>query len=203
MIHAGKVSDLGWSKGTWLILDIGFSNTKKSCGYILGESDPEQMQFGEAIARVVNIAKNSTSLNLVIEAPLSVAFDKSGNPKTRSIDKKDGQNRLWYVGPGCAVMVATMYLLRKLYDSCLSAEVKLFEGFVSFKSRETRSSHSDDVSCLRDGIKKTGIQTSRFYGPGDLKEDPDDEIKSAFEVMNLTNMDLSIPAVIMIDKRKR
>lgn len=203
MIHAGKVSDIRWSDGTWLILDIGFSNTKKSCGLLLGDSEPEPLQFGEAIWRVVNIAKSETSLNLVIEAPLSVAFDKFGNPKARSIDKKDKQSRPWYVGPGCAVMVATMYLLRKLCDSCPPAEVRLFEGFVSFKSRETRSSHSDDVNCLRDAIKKEGMQTPRFYRPDELKEDPEDEIKSAFEVMNLKNIDLGIPAVIMVDKRKR
>ena len=154
MIHAGKVSDIRWSDGTWLILDIGFSNTKKSCGLLLGDSEPESLQFGEAIYSVVNIAKRETLLNLVIEAPLSVAFNKFGNPKARSIDKKDKQSRPWYVGPGCAVLVAAMYLLRKLCDSCPSAEVRLFEGFVSFKSREARSSHSDDVKCLRDAIKK-------------------------------------------------
>ena len=200
MIYAGKVSEIRWSNGTWLILDIGFSNTKKSCGLLLGDSEPEPLQFGEAICRVITIAKCETPLNLVIEAPLSVAFNKSGNPKTRSIDKKEGQSRPWYVGPGCAVMVAAMYLLRKLCDSCPSANVRLFEGFVSFKSRENRSSHSDDVKCLRDAIKKEGTKTPHLYKPDELKEDPDDEIKSAFAVMNLQNIDLGIPAVIMIDK---
>lgn len=200
MIQAGKVSDINWSKGTWLIVDIGFSNTKKSCCLLLGDSEPEPLQFGEAICRVVNITKCETLLNLVIEAPLSVAFDKSGNPKTRSIDKKEKQSRPWYVGPGCVVMVASMYLLRRLCDSCPSARVRLFEGFVSFKSKETRSSHSDDVRLLRDAIKKEGTQIPRFYKPEELKEDPDDEIRSAFEVMNLTDIDTGIPAVIMINK---
>jgi hypothetical protein len=41
MIHAGKIDDIYWSNGTWLILDIGFSNTKKSCGLLLGDSKVE------------------------------------------------------------------------------------------------------------------------------------------------------------------
>jgi hypothetical protein len=200
MIQAGKVSDIHWSKGTWLILDIGFSNTKKSCGFLLGDSEAEQLQFSEAISKVTEYAKSESLLNLVIEAPLSVAFDKCGNPKSRSIDKQGGKSRPWYVGPGCAVMVAAMYLLKELFDCCPAAEIKLFEGFVSFKRREIRSSHTDDVKCLRDAIKQKDTQASRLYGPDELKEDSGDKIISAFKIMNLKNVELGIPAVVMIDK---
>jgi len=201
MIHAGKVSDICWSNGTWLILDIGFSNNKKSCCLLLGDGKPNTMKFGEAICEVIKTAEDKPLLNLLIEAPLSVAFDKCGNPKSRRIDKKGEQSRPWYVGPGCVVMVAAMYLMRKLCDSCPSAEVKLFEGFVSFKSKLAKSSHSDDVKCLRDAIKGEVTRTSHFYKPEELKEDHDDNIKSAFEVMNLA--DIGIPPIIKVDGGKK
>jgi len=85
MIHAGKVSDIRWSDGKWLILDIGFSNSRKSCGILLGDEEAKQLTFNEAVHEVIRIANRLPLLNLVIEAPLSVTFDKSGNPKGRSM----------------------------------------------------------------------------------------------------------------------
>jgi len=199
MIYAGKVTDISWAKGTWLILDIGFSNSKKTCGIIIGDSKADNLKFNDAIDEVIRIAREKPLLNLVIEAPLSVAFDKLGNPKTRSIEKEGARNRLWYVGPGCAVLVAAMYLMRRLYDSRPSADIKLFEGFVSYKSKVARSSHSRDVELLRKAIK--GRQTLKHHviKPEDLKTDPDDNIRSAFEVMNMKDIDLGIPPVIKVD----
>lgn len=196
MIYAGKISDIRWSDGTWLILDIGFSNSQKSCGILQGDGAVKKLQFNDAVNKVVRIAKDTPLLNLVIEAPLSVVFDKYGNPKARSIDKKGKQNRPWYVGPGCTVMVAAMYLVRKLYDSRPSAEVRLFEGFVSFKDKGNKSSHSDDVKCLRNAIKGEEARNHYFYKPEEFKEDESDNLMSAFKLMN---MDLGIPPVIKVD----
>jgi len=114
MISSGKAEDISWPNGTWLILDIGFSNSKRSCGILLGDGEAKQLTFNEAIDEVVRIANTVPLLNLVIEAPLSVAFDKAGNPKGRSMEKEGRTNRLWYVGPGCAVLVAVMYLMKAL-----------------------------------------------------------------------------------------
>lgn len=199
MIYAGKVNDISWAKGTWLILDIGFSNNKKSCGLLLGDNAPEQLKFNDAVDTVVRIAREKPLLNLVIEAPLSIVFDKLGNPKARRIEKKDGENRLWYVGPGCAVLVAGMYLMRKLCDSHPSADVKLFEGFVSYKSNIAKSNHLRDVELLRKVIKTRQTLKHHVIKPEDLKTDPGDNIRSAFEVMNMKDMDLGIPPVIKVN----
>jgi hypothetical protein len=199
MIYSGKVNDISWAKGIWLILDIGFSNNKKSCGVLLGDNAARQLKFNDALDEVVRIARNKPLLNLVIEAPLSVAFDKSGNPKARSIEKEGGKNRLWYVGPGCAVLVAGMYLMRRLYDSHPSADVKLFEGFVSYKSKVAKSNHLRDVELLRKAIKARQTLKHHVIKPEDLKTDPDDSIRSAFEVMNMKGIDLSIPPVIKVN----
>jgi len=199
MIYSGKVSDILWAKGTWLILDIGFSNNKKSCGVLLGDNAAEQLKFNDAIDAVVRIARGKPLLNLVIEAPLSVAFDKSGNPKARSIEKQGGENRPWYVGPGCAVLVAAMYLMRKLHDSHPSTDVKLFEGFVSYKNKVAKSNHLRDVELLRKAIKARRTLKHHVIKPEDLKTDSDDDIRSAFEVMNMKDIDLGIPPVIKVN----
>lgn len=199
MIYSGKVDDISWTKGTWLILDIGFSNNKKSCGLLLGDNASEQLKFNDAVDTVVRIARDKPLLNLVIEAPLSVAFDKSGNPKARSIEKEGGKNRLWYVGAGCAVLVAAMHLVRKLHDSQPSADVKLFEGFVSYKNKVAKSNHLRDVELLRKAIKARRTLKHHVIKPEELKIDSDDDIRSAFEVMNMKDIDLGIPPVIKVN----
>jgi hypothetical protein len=197
MIYSGKVEDISWPSGTWLILDIGFSNSRKSCGILLGDGEARCLTFNEAINEVIMVANSVPLLNLLVEAPLSVTFDKSGNPKSRSIEKEGGKNRLWYVGPGCAVLVAGMYLIKELYDSHPSGDVRLFEGFVSYKSKGTKSNHSKDVELLREAIKAAQTKSRRIIKPEEIRTDPDDTIKSAFEVMGLA--EIGIPPIIKID----
>lgn len=198
MIYSGRIDDIVWPNRPWLILDIGFSNSQKSCGILLGDEEAKQLTFNEAVDEVIRIANSLPLLNLVVEAPLSVTFDKSGNPKGRSMEKEGGKNRLWYVGPGCAVLVAGMYLMRKLYDSHPSGDIKLFEGFASYKSKEAKSSHSKDVELLREAIKAAQTKSHHIIEPEEIKTDPDDNIKSAFEVMNL--VDIGIPPIIKVGK---
>jgi len=201
MIHSGKADNISWPNGTWLILDIGFSNSQKGCGILLGDEEAKQLTFNDAIDEVIRIANNLPLLNLVIEAPLSVTFDKSGNPKSRSMEKEGKKNRLWYVGPGCAVLVAGMYLMKKLYDSHPTGDVRLFEGFVSYKSKDNKSNHLKDVELLREAIKAAQTRPQHIIKPEEIKTDPDDNIKSAFDVMNLA--DIGIPPIIKVDKLKK
>ncbi len=163
---------------------------------LLGDSEAKQLRFSDALSEVVRIARDRPLLNLVIEAPLSVAFDKSGNPKARSIEKQGRKTRLWYVGPGCVVLVAAMYLIRKLYDSHPAGDVRLFEGFVSYKSRSVKLGHLRDVELLRRAVKATQTLRHHVMNPNELKTDPDDDVRSAFEVMNIGNMDLGIPPIV-------
>ena len=198
MIYSGEVKDISWPNGTWLIIDIGFSNRQKSCGILLGDEEAKQLKFNDAIDEVIKIACNVPLLNLVIEAPLSVTFDKFGNPKSRSMEKEDGKNRLWYVGPGCAVLVAGMYLMRRLYDSKPTGDVRLFEGFVSYQSKDTGSNHLKDVELLREAIQSLQTRPHCVINPAEIKTNPDDNIRSAFEVMNLVN--IGVPPIIKINK---
>jgi len=131
-------------------------------------------------------------INLVIETPLSVSFDSNGNPKGRKIEKQNNKTRYWYVSLGTTVMVAAMYLLRAIVDLQPTTEVRLFEGFVSFKDRNKSSNHSRDVLALRDVV--INGDRDAIIAPEALKIDDSDLLQSAFLV---AGVDLGIPPVLM------
>ncbi len=192
MIRAGTIDEITPASGKWVYLDIGFSNNTKSCGLLIDESTPEEVTFSDAVAIICNYINNSIHpVNLVIEAPLSVAFDAKGNPKGRSIEKRNSKTRYWYVSLGTAVMVAALYLMKAIMDSRPSTEVRLFEGFVSFK-KSKKSNHSQDVLLLRD-IVKNGLDKAIIM-PESIKLDPSDHIQSAFLV---TGIDLGVPPILV------
>jgi len=193
-IKSGKLSDISWTNGFWIFLDIGFSNQVRSCGLLLHDTHPQELKFSDAVSTVIDTVGFHDRLNLLIEAPLSVAFDKSGNPKGRSIEKSGSKTRYWYVGPGAVVMVATFYLLRALSDATSNCVIQLFEGFVSYKEKSKKSSHSKDVLLLREVIKEPEKFSSCIYSPESLRLDDFDRLESAFKV---GGMDFGVPPLIM------
>jgi hypothetical protein len=194
MIEAGEIPQITWAKGNWIFLDIGFSSTKKSCGVIFEECEPLCLQFGDAQNQIVEkIVKSKSPINLVIEAPLSVCFSRVGNPKGRLIEKEGSKTRYWYNGLGCAVMIAAMYVIKRVYDANPSAPVRLFEGFVSYKNRPAKSDHAGDVRLLRDAVRDPHLFPESLISADRLKCDASDQLKSAFSVIGL---DCGIPAVI-------
>ena len=197
MIETGKKSQIKWSQGNWIFLDIGFAQGKNhSCGFLVGDGNPEKIQFSETRNKVIDISKSyKAPLNFVIEAPLSVCFDSAGNPTGRLIEKKekDSGPRYWYMQGGCVVMVAAMYLIRDLYKVRRSLHIRLFEGFVSYKRKKKRSDHLKDVLLLRQAVQNPKRFAKSFYSPGCLKNNSDDKLISAFSVAGI---DCGIPAVI-------
>ena len=94
-----------------------------------------------------------------------------------------------YTGPGCNVMVASFYLLRKLLSLTSSCEVRLFEGFVSFKPN--KQSHEEDVEALRKVVR----EKDSIIPVENLKANKNDKLTSAFDVMGL---DVEVPPVILV-----
>jgi hypothetical protein len=94
-----------------------------------------------------------------------------------------GKTRYWYVGLGCTVMIAALYLMKSITDSNPPKNLRLFEGFVSFKSKEKVSNHSEDVLLLRNAVKKPGLE--HIIAPQNLKMNETDNILSAFRVAGM------------------
>jgi len=199
LITAGKKAEAQWGEGNSIFLDIGFSSNGKTCGLAFGDESTQSLKFGDAKSAIVNhIRKRKGSMNLVIEAPLSVCFGPDGNPRGRRIERKDEKARYWYIGAGCAVMTAAMYLIRSIHEATKDLqgiEIRLFEGFASFKDSGTESNHEGDVRKLREKVKSSSLHESSIYDSGDLKLCETDEICSAFRV---AGMDCGVPAVIVV-----
>jgi hypothetical protein len=128
------VAEIHRESGEWLFVDIGFSRDGATCGVLAGSGKPEAVSFATLKKRVLDsIARRGSQLNLLVEAPLSVAFTAKGNPTGRSVERQGSRTRYWYVGLGSTVLLATAYLLRAVVQSGSRRKIRLFEGFVSFQ----------------------------------------------------------------------
>ena len=195
MIRAGTKSEISLSSGEWLILDIGFANKSASCGLLVNRESPVKLKFNEAVEEICCFISNSTKpVNLLIEAPLSVAFDSKGNPKGRTVEKQGSKTRYWYVSPGCSVMVAALYLVKAIAERPSSVEIRLFEGFVSFKKTGNKSNHARDVVLLREVVENPAKYSGTIIEPEALKMADSDTLESAFMVAGIN---AGIPTLIM------
>lgn len=200
--RAGNVSDLSATadRADWAIVDIGFSSTKKSCGIGICRAGiwekPQEIAFGELTETLSDLISSPehTPLNLVIEAPLSVAFNAQGNPVGRIFEKHTDsvKTRYWYVGAGSSVLLAAVYLLRSIHNCpSRSRDIRLFEGFVSFKDG-IKSSHAEDVNGLWQAIQE--LQQSQSNSQEPFSRGKGDRTEPA---LNIANISLGgIPPVI-------
>jgi hypothetical protein len=203
MIRSGRISELCKDSGQWVFADLGFSEKNKTCGLPVHEKEEKEITFGDLLREMqVIITSGHKTINILLEAPLSVAFNNEGNPTGRKIEEhpngNDKQPRYWYLGLGCGVMVAATYLLRSVFDAESTAEIRLFEGFASFKSKGAKSSHVKDVKGLRDvawGMSKYG----NIIEPEQLRRCPQDRLESAFKV---AGMDFGVPPVVVLPNEK-
>jgi hypothetical protein len=195
-IRAATLSEASRQSGDWVFVDIGFANKAKSCGLLVGEGKARAVSFSELQNELAGICDTKSGpLNLLLEAPLSVAFGSNGNPVGRSVEKRNEQTRYWYVGLGCSVLVAATYLLRTIHDLSPRREIRLFEGLVSFKPKGTPSSHTADVDALRRVIWHEENSIGRIVAPKELALNQGDQIVSAFRV---AGMDFGIPPIVVV-----
>ena len=194
--------------GQWMIVDMGFAAERRdghkgrTCAVWTADGGVVETTFGCLQQLVIREAqkKGLPRLNLLIEAPLSVAFDANRNPTGRSCDTQDDEHRYWYVASGIAMIAATSYLLRALHD-CRGRrrEVRLFEGFVSFKPPKLKTkcfkdfnrSHSLDVLKLKSAVWNP--TTARVFSQDEIERETEGCVESAFAV---AKMDFGIPPVI-------
>jgi hypothetical protein len=151
MLRGGTREQITWRDGNWLFLDIGFSANKSSSGLLIGDGEAHTLQFGEAKQRIVEHVKRATSpTSLVIEAPLSVCFNRSGNPTGRLIERESVEGktktRYWHAGLGCSVMLAAMYLIRDIAGQELTFWIEVM-GAVKRAASPPRSPRPTATPC--------------------------------------------------------
>ncbi len=196
-IRAATITEASRSSGEWVFVDLGFASQAKSCGLLVGEDDEARaLSFSQLQTEILSICiQRTTPLNVLLEAPLSVAFSPNGNPTGRSVEKRNGQTRYWYVGLGCSVLVAATYLLRSMHDLPVHREIRLFEGLVSFKPKGVPSSHTQDVITLRKLVWSHDASQGRIVSPDELASKQGDRVVSAFRV---AGMDFGVPPVVVV-----
>ena len=202
-IIAGCTTDIDKGSGQWLIVDMGFSSMDRSCGVWNGTGEPDVITFGELVKLAAREAQEAgpQPLNLLLEAPLSVAFQQNGNPTRRSCDSQGGEFRDWYVNAGATTLIAAGYLLRALNGCQRQRNVRLFEGFVSFKSSQAGprskagrvAAHKKDVLKLKNAVWTRA--NAQIFDPGNLRQNPDHRIEAAFSFLDRH----LIPPVIRIN----
>ncbi len=161
----------------WFIVDIGYSSSSKSCGYYTSETENDDISYGQLANTIKNYAKDKKEIGLIIEAPLSISFDKDGNPKGRRpekikfsekeiIDKNlkiKTQTRYWYFGAAATVSLATLELLNNIKSS--ETSIYLFEGMVTFKIDEEskESNHWKDAELLFNCLSKDRKENQQLF----------------------------------------
>ena len=211
-IIAGQCDQVCPGSGDWLIVDIGMTMTTRSSGAWHGPGTLCTKTFGKLLALAIRKVEErcDTPLNLLIEAPLSVARQEDGAPAARSFEKRGSEHRYWHEDGGATTLLAAQFLLHKLYEcQTRKREVRLFEGFVSFKNESTESSpatsHEDTEerpprnSHERDVLKlKRAVwigDNAKVSDPRNCLLDPGDRIESPFPFLE-RNL---IPPLIFID----
>ena len=157
--------------------------------------DLHESTFGEAVNLVIAAAGEAGQpLNLLIDAPLSAAFDKGLNPIPRSIERKffRGRNqvRAWHFGTGAVPLLSAMTLLRLVSRTTLARDVRLFEGFGAF---EWAGAPGEEV-VLALWAAVRGRNRQHIRGPETLVSGEDDILLPAFTI---DGGDFGIAPVIM------
>lgn len=127
---------LGLGDLPMIAVDMGFSGKSASTGYAYRAARGQQTQsenktFADCLQAVAGQIGRVGDLLLIIEAPLSAAFDIKGNPQPRGAFESKPRPRWWSLGPGAAMSLAAMHFLKRLADQ-IPAGTKCFlvEGYV-------------------------------------------------------------------------
>ena len=163
-IVAGEWGDICWDSGDWIIVDMGFAYKSNSCGVAIGCEEPQKLWFRELVKKVTTRAheKNPKQLNLLLEAPLSMAFTKLGDPMPRTFEDL---NHAWYRNSGAAMMLGSICLIDSVNSCERTREVRLFEGFATIP----KTDHRKIAAGLRAVVQgKTEDRQDRIVKPSEI-----------------------------------
>jgi hypothetical protein len=193
LMRAGSIDELIWDDDSWIVLDVGFAQTgNRSSGLGIGSKEPIELTFADAKEDIIKYIQEARyPINLVIEAPLSIAFDAVGNPTGRQCEIRQGVGaRYWYTGAAAIISIATLHLIREMNSRIDDAEVRLFEGFATFKSKGP-SNHKADVEALRRVVR---AEQGWVINSDEIAKKDTDRIESLFCILGL---DTGIPHILV------
>jgi hypothetical protein len=148
-------------------VDLGFARERASCGLarcLAGDliADYKTLQFSEVIKEVAETFGATANGVLILEAPLSGAFDgthRLGNPAPRGdFERPNGQTRYWYCGAGAEICLGAIFFLWELRNVLVErgtdCTIHLFEGFVTAgdKSAPGDNQHTQEAKRLFDAF---------------------------------------------------
>lgn len=116
-------------------VDMGFSGKTASTGFaFLAQGDKltsESRTFAGCVESVAEHSRRHQELALVIEAPLSAAFNTNGNPQARGNFESRPKPRWWSLGAGACMSLAALFFLKRLAEALpRGTTIYLIEGFV-------------------------------------------------------------------------
>lgn len=140
-----------------LAIDLGFSEHAHSCGT---SDSPRSSTFVHTILAVENWLYDHRhgEMVLILEAPLSASFAKSGNPtprgrfETHDHPSNRSSRRVWYENAGAAMSLAAIHFLREVIQSAYEFKIwiHILEGFCS-RYGTPRPDHHEVAKCLLEG----------------------------------------------------
>jgi hypothetical protein len=152
-------------------VDMGFAGTAKSCGVALTvhREAPKSAPyyFATAAETVRDFFKKHGEGVLVIEGPLSAAFDVSRNPTARGEFEREGKPRWWNLRAGSQMALAALYFFRRL-DELMppNSAIHLVEGFVV---GDKSGKHADVAATLANAFQgKADAMRHEIEAEGEL-----------------------------------
>ncbi|WP_415406788.1 hypothetical protein ACLHDG_13620 [Sulfurovum sp. CS9] len=189
----------------WFIVDVGYSNSRKSCGVVIVRNneviEKKDIVFSgmkEKFQKFYDKCENE-KIGLILEAPLSMAFDKNKNPLGRKeLEKEEGVTRYWYYGAGATVTLGALEFINRI-KNILTCNIYLFEGFVSFKKNENenrkKDEHWKDAMLLYKSIKNNKLHEENIV--------PKDGERYIF-IGDYLNLEINgIPPIVKISKENK
>lgn len=125
-----------------LAIDLGFSATKETCGVAAWPTDTNfqaSMNYSRFMESTCKwISKNDSEVVLILEAPLSGAFDPEGNPIPRGdferfhSETNRSSPRHWNIMAGASMALAAIHFCHALsFRIKQDVVIRLVEGFAS------------------------------------------------------------------------
>lgn len=154
-------------------VDMGFSSSRASCGVAwkgflaIRQDGAEELTFGGAVEHIVELLRaTSGDVVLIVEAPLSGAFNSEGSPVPRGdFERFDSQTgtrnpRYWFAGAGAATALAAAYFMETLARQATNfrpeSSLKVVEGFASRYAAEPPT-HQQVARALLEGWQDQSI----------------------------------------------